>query len=103
MEHYGNKVDDRSKKVGGRQCIHTLDCYIIPLNIRNGLVYLPMETHTEDEWHTLPHVVMTGPGRWDPTVLDNTLTQCDDWTTVVANYDKGQYPSPFNEYGNHRF
>ena len=39
VEHYGNKVDDRSMKVGGRQCIRTLYGHIIPLNVHNGLVY----------------------------------------------------------------
>ena len=89
MEHYGNEVDDRSMKVGGRQCIQTLDGYIIPLNIHNGLVYLPMEPYAQEEWDTLPHVMMTGPGRWDPKVIDNALTKCEDCTTVVTDYDKG--------------
>ena len=35
LEHYGNVVDDRSMKVGGRQCMRTLDGYIIPLDIVN--------------------------------------------------------------------
>ena len=103
VEHYGNKVDDRSMKVGGSQCVRTLDGYIIPLNIHNGLVYLPIKPYTEEEWITLAHVVMTGPGRWDPKALDNALTQCEDWRTVIANQDQGLCPSPFDERGNHRF
>ena len=90
-------------KVGGRQCIRTLDGHIIPLNVHNGLVYLPMEPYTPEEWTALMHVVMTGPGRWNPKALDNALTQCEDWRTVVANQDQGLYPSPFDEQGNHRF
>ena len=92
IEHYGNKVDDRSMKVGGQQCICTIDGHIIPLNIHNGLVYLPTEPYTEEEWIALAHVVMTGPGRWDPKALDNALTQCEDWRTVVANQHQGLYP-----------
>ena len=37
IEHYGNKVDDKSMKVGGQQCIQTNDGYIFPLDIINGL------------------------------------------------------------------
>ena len=62
-----------------------------------------MQPHTEKEWITLAHVVMTGPGRWDPKVLDNALTQCKDCKTVIANQDQGLYPPPFDERGNHRF
>jgi hypothetical protein len=31
FEAYKNKVDDRSMKVGGKQCIRTNDGYVIPL------------------------------------------------------------------------
>jgi hypothetical protein len=66
LEHYGNKVFDQSMKVGGKQCIVTKDGYIIPLDIVNGLPYLKLQKHTDAEWEELPHVVMTGPGHWNP-------------------------------------
>ena len=78
FEHFGNVVDDRSMKVGGRQCIRTLDGYILPLDIINGLPYLKMEKHTDQEWQDLPHVVLTGPGTWNPTVLDHVITDHDE-------------------------
>ena len=40
MEHFKTAVHDRSMKVGGHQCIRTLEGYILPLNIINGLPYL---------------------------------------------------------------
>ena len=47
LEHYGNIVQDRSSKLpGGGQLIETLDGYLLPLQIRAGLVYLDMRpTH----------------------------------------------------------
>jgi hypothetical protein len=39
LEHYKNRVDDRSIKSGGRQCLTTLEGYVIPLDIINGLPY----------------------------------------------------------------
>ena len=37
IEHYGNRVMDRSMKVGGSQNIRTVDGYVIPIDIINGL------------------------------------------------------------------
>ena len=61
IEHYGNKVDDKSMKVSGRQCIHTNDGYIFPLDIINGLPYLQMEKHTDQERKDLLRVNLTLP------------------------------------------
>jgi hypothetical protein len=49
IEHYKNKVDDRSMKVGGTQCIRTNDGYILPLDVINGLPYLKMSPNTKKE------------------------------------------------------
>jgi len=37
LEWYRNDVNDKSIKVGGLQCITTLEGYVIPLNIVQGL------------------------------------------------------------------
>ena len=42
LESFGATVDDKSIKVGGYQRIITPDGYIIPLQVRNGLVYMDM-------------------------------------------------------------
>ena len=102
LEHYGNIVDDRSMKVGGRQCICTHDGYILPLDIINGLPYLKMEKHTDQEWEELPHVVLTGPGQWDPSVLDNVITDHEDWVNTIKDLDEGLIQTPFDEFGNYR-
>ena len=36
IEHYKNTVDDRSRAVGGKQLIVTLENYVIPLVMKNG-------------------------------------------------------------------
>ena len=60
IDHYGNIVDDRSTKVpGGRQCIKTIDGYVLPLQIRAGLVYLDMHPPSDQELASLPYVVRT--------------------------------------------
>ncbi len=102
IEHYKNKVDDRSMKVGGRQCITTQDGYIIPLDIINGLPYMKMVPNTDKEWNDLPHVILTSSEEWDPTFIDNILTDQDDWYNTLKQYDDGLIQTPFDEYGNYR-
>jgi hypothetical protein len=70
IEHYKNKVDDRSMKVGRGQHITTLDDYKIPISIRNSLPYVPLRPYTDSEWEKLPHVILASNKDWDPTVLD---------------------------------
>jgi hypothetical protein len=48
IEAYKNILDDRSIKVGGRQCVAMVDGYILPLNIFNGLPYLRMHPCSQD-------------------------------------------------------
>ena len=45
--------------------------YVIPINVINGLPYITMRLHTDEEWSTLPHVLLTADRKWDPRVLDN--------------------------------
>ena len=102
IEHYRNKVDDRSMLVGGRQCIRTNDGFIIPLDIINGLPYMKMHPHTDKEWEDLPHVVLTGSDTWNPTHLDNILTDKEDWYNTLKDLDDGLIQTPFDEFGNYR-
>ena len=89
-------------KVGGKQCIRTADGYTIPLDVINGLPHLPMEKHTDEEWETLPRVIMTGPGTWDPHVLDNVISDQADWVNTIQDLDEGLIQTPFDEFGNYK-
>jgi hypothetical protein len=42
LEYYKNTVKDRSCVFGGKQRIVTLDDYVIPLHVRQGLAYMDM-------------------------------------------------------------
>ena len=42
LEMYKNQVDDYSQVVGGNQYIQTHNGYIIPLDIQDGLPYMPL-------------------------------------------------------------
>ena len=56
LEHYHNRVDDRSTLAGGTQCISTADGYIFPLSIKEGLPYLKMRPCTQ-------HVIIRWNGK----------------------------------------
>ena len=102
LEHYNNKVDDRSMRVKGRQCITTLDGYIIPLDIINGLPYMKMCPNTDAEWEELPHVILTSGDEWDPSVLDHVLTDQEDWYDTLKEWDDDLLVTPFDQFGNYR-
>jgi hypothetical protein len=68
---YKQLVDDKSVWVGGLQRITTADGYILPVDIINALPYVKTRACcSDDDFETLPHVIMTGDSDWDPTSLD---------------------------------
>jgi hypothetical protein len=77
LEWYKQEVDDKSIKLGGKQRIKTLDGYVIPLDVKSGLPYVKMLPYTDKEWDSLPHVILTGDGDWNPSVLVN-------WSRLVT-------------------
>ena len=73
MEMFDIQIDDKSRKVGGKQLITTLEGYQIPIHMRGGLPYIDMESPSDDEMDQLPHVIMTSDLDWDPSVLDEEV------------------------------
>jgi len=87
LEWYKNNVNDKSIKVaGGLQRILTNDGYVIPISIRDGLPYVALCPFTNEDWDSLPHVILPGDAAWDPSVLDLDLDENETWldTIVVA-------------------
>ena len=71
IEWNKNQVDDRSVKVGGSQCIATLDGYSLPLKCTGWLMYLSiMGKPTDEELLKYPSVHLTSIHEWVPSVLD---------------------------------
>jgi len=101
--HEDNIIHNRSLKVGGAQHIRTLDGYVLPLDIDNGLPYVSMVPNTQKEFDELPHVLFSSSAEWDPTVLDNKLSSQPNWFDIVKNDTEDGYlrTSPFDAHGNH--
>ena len=69
----------------------------MPVDIINGLTCMPMEPHTDREWVMYPHVILTGP-KWDPTVLDNKISDKEGWYNNIKELNDGFIQTPFDEF-----
>ena len=58
--------------LGGIQVITILDGYATPLQCRSGLImYMSiLGKPTNQDLNQYPHVLLTSPHEWDPSVLD---------------------------------
>jgi hypothetical protein len=96
FEWYKNDVNDKSIHVpGGLQRIQTLDGYIVPLCIKDGLAHL-IHPYTDHEWDNLPHGILTSELEWDPSVLDCDFNK-DEQLGEVPDLD-----SSFDEFGDYK-
>jgi len=103
IEWFQNKACDTSVKVGGRQVIiKTVDGHFIPINVIRGLPHIQMEPNAAEEFVTLPCVILTQGGEWDPAVLDHMLTDDDKWVSKVKQDEDQEHDSPFNDRGEHK-
>jgi hypothetical protein len=73
LEHFKNTVDDKSIKASGGQRLTTPDGYVIPIDIIGGLPYIKMRPYTDDEYDTLPHVILTSDIPWNVAVFNFTF------------------------------
>jgi hypothetical protein len=77
LRSFGTLVHEAPRSNGGLQRIVTPDGYHIPLCYRAGLPYMDMQPPTDDELATLPHIILTGNGTWDPSSLDDEFSVAD--------------------------
>jgi hypothetical protein len=96
LEYFKNKVDDRSLKAGGLQRLTTVDGYVFPLDIIQGLPYLKMTPYSDKELNDLPHLVLTADHPWRHNIFDCTLSDQDEWYQNTTNWSEGLIQSPFD-------
>jgi len=102
LEWYKNDVNDKSIKVGGLQRITTLEGYVIPLNIVQGLPRMAIRPFSDQEWEDLPHVILTSELDWDPGQLDVALEDDEHWFDAVSDLEGDPFTNIFDEYGDYR-
>ena len=103
IEWIKNSVDDRSVQVGGKQRICTTDGYAMPLTCRGGLMYLSLlGKPTDQDLERYPAVHLTGPHKWDPSVLDYTHPSGDGEPPWSNDPDERYAFDPnFDEFGDY--
>ena len=98
-----NDVNDQSIKTGGLQRITTLDGYILPLSIHEGLPCLDICPYTNNEWDSLPHIFFTGKTDWDPSVLDHDpCLEHENWADAICDLEADPTTNLFDEFGDYR-
>ena len=102
IEWFQNTCDDKSFHVGGKQVINFLDGHSTPLQCRTGLMYISLlGKPTDADLNTYPHVLLTGPHEWDPSVLDYTHpTTSGDPTWAPDPSLLGAHDPRIDEFGN---
>ena len=54
---------------------------------------MTLQPYTDDEWNDFPHVVLIGDTDWDPSILDNSIDDNDNWFDTLCDFtDKGSNP-----------
>jgi hypothetical protein len=61
-----------------------------------------MRLYTDGEWDLLPHVILTRDGNWNPSVLDHSLTDNEQWYDAVSDFPDAIDGNPFDAEGNYR-
>ena len=104
LEWYKNEVSDQSSVTGGKQRIVTLQGHVVPITITGGLPRIKLRPYTDQEWDSLPHVVMTDDALWDPSFLDNEYDDNDKWFDAMEDIPDICTPAPssFDQYGDYR-
>ena len=102
IEWFQNTCDDKYFHVGGEQVITLLDGYATPLQGRTGLMYMNLlGKPTDTDLDTFPHVLLTGPHEWDPSVLDYTHpATAGDPTWAPDRSQCGAHDPRIDKFGN---
>ena len=82
VQSCGNIVCNTHHQFGDKQLV-IADGYYIPLAFKDALAYMPQQLPTNKEIHTLPHVIMTNEGKWNPRTIDDMHLSTDDLLTKI--------------------
>jgi hypothetical protein len=100
LESFANDGNDKLIHIpGGLQCIQTVDGYVFPLSIRDGLPYLGMRPYMDVEYESPPHVILTSDVDWNPRVLDFNIDNDYDW--YEASLDNMNHSGLFDAFRNY--
>ena len=86
---FQNEVNGKSIKILiGLQYITTKDGYYIPLNLIYRLLYMPLKPYTYQEFKDIPKIILTIDTKWEPSILDNTISNTKNWYEIILDHHK---------------
>jgi hypothetical protein len=95
LEHLANDGNCKLIHIPGE----TVDCYVFPLSIRDGLLYLGMRPYTDVEYESPPHVILTCDVDWNKRLLDFDIDIKDDWYEASSdNMNHSELVDAFGDY-----
>ena len=98
MEAHRVTVNEKSPHVTGRTpTLVDANGYIAPMEIRDGLAYLPIRLPTDSEWKSMPRISFTTDAEWKPKRLDASIP--DDWYERQDRFNLYLRDSQFTEDG----
>lgn len=99
LEHFGCVVNDRSRRVTKKDpYVQLPEGHRIPIAMRKGLPYVKLRKYTPEEFKSLPHIHVTSPHPWDPSILDSEVSS--DWYDTQPKPKGGLLDqSPFDVMG----
>ena len=102
LESCGDLVDERPTQLKGRQKIITPEGCVLPLSIVNGLPCSKTRRHSQLEFNTLPHTVISSDEQWKPRQHDNEVDPAKP--DFCMNNPENHHPLPCDDcdvYGEH--
>ena len=99
LEWFRNIINDKARRFTKRTpSITTLEGYRIPMRMEMGLPYIDIRPFRKKEYDELPHVVLTSPHDWDPSVLDSAVEE--QWYERAPKRMPLFQESTYDEHGN---
>jgi hypothetical protein len=94
LESLANDGNDKLIHIPGE----TVDCYVFPLSIRDGLPYLGMRPYMNVEYESPPHAIITSDVDWNQRLLDFDIDD-DDWYDASSdNMNHSELVDAFGDY-----
>ena len=61
-----------------------------------------MRPYSDQEWDSLPHVILTADTDWDPSILDSEQEDNEEWFNAMEDLPRLTPDPLFDEYGDYR-
>jgi len=72
-----------------------------PLTSEMAFLQNGLHPFTDQEWDSLPHIILTSDTDWNPSVLDVDMDENEAWFDAITDLPPEKPPSAFDEFGDY--